>query len=184
MTMIAPLLSAAISPQVWLLSVVALIVVGLWLRSYFERRPLVRLAKRLGYAYRRSHDDAILDRYRSLEVMRRGHSQQAVDLITGSSEHGSVICFRLLSELGSRGSRTVLQHLIVIVELDTENIPHEAVIGRWVSGQPTEFRWHVDPKFLAGVCPYRPSADQPQNLVNATLQLAGMLHAEKPHPDG
>ena len=82
MTVIGPLVSVAISPQVWLLSCVAAIVVGLWLRSYFERRPLVRLAKRLGYAYRRAHDDAILDRYRSLAVMQRGHSQQAVDVIT------------------------------------------------------------------------------------------------------
>ena len=102
--MIGPLVSAVISPQAWLLSVVAAIVVGLWLRSHFERRPLVRLAKRLGYAYRRSHDDAILDRYRSLEVMQRGHSQQAIDVITGSSEYGPLICFRLLTELGSRGS--------------------------------------------------------------------------------
>lgn len=184
MTMIGSLLSAVISPQAWLLSVVALMVVGLWLRSHFERRPLVRLAKRLGYAYRRAHDDAILDRYRSLEVMRRGHSQQAVDIITGPSEHGPLICFRLLSELGSRGSRTVLQHLIVIVELDTENIAHEAIVGRWVAGQPTEFTWHVDPRFLAGVCTYHPSVDQAQSLVNATLALAGMLQAEKPHADG
>lgn len=78
----------------------------------------------------------------------------------------------------------MLQHLIVIVELNTENIPHEAIIGRWVPGQPTEFSWHVDPKFLAGVCPYRPSAGQAQSLINATLQLAGILQTEKPHPDG
>ena len=182
--MIGPLVSAVISPQAWLLSVVAAIVVGLWLRSHFERRPLVRLAKRLGYAYRRSHDDAILDRYRSLEVMQRGHSRQAVDLITGPSEYGPLVCFRLLSELGSRGSRTVLQHFLAIGELDTENIPHEAVIGGWVSGQPAEFRWHVDPKFLAAVCTYHPSVDQAQSLVHATLELASILQAEKHHADG
>ena len=179
MTAIEPLLSAVISPQAWLVSVVAVIVVGLWLRSYFERRLLVRLAKRMGYVYRRAHDDAILDRYRSLEVMRRGHSQQAVDVITGTSEHGPLICFRLLSELGSRGSRTVLQHLIVIVELDTGGSSPEAPIAAMHQPEtppsPTDFTWHVDPRFLAGVCAYHPNADQVQSLLHATLKLAGKL---------
>lgn len=181
MTVIGPLVSVAISPQVWLLSCVAAIVVGLWLRSYFERRPLVRLAKRLGYAYRRAHDDAILDRYRSLAVMQRGHSQQAVDIITRTSDHGPLTCFRLLTELGSRGSRTVLQHLIVIVEFDTDGSLPEAAIAAMHQPEdppsPTDFTWHVDPRFLAGVCTYHPNADQVQYLMDATLKLAGKLRA-------
>lgn len=180
MTMIAPLLSAAISPQVWLLSVVALIVVGLWLRSHFERRPLVRLAKRLGYAYRRAHDDTILDRYRALAVMQRGHSQQAVDVITGTSDHGPLTCFRLLTELGSRGSRTVLQHLVVIIELDMDGSLPAAIAATHQPEDPpspTDFTWHVDPRFLAGVCTYHPNADQVQYLMDATLKLAGKLRA-------
>ena len=179
MTMIGPFLSAVISPQAWLLSVVALMVVGLWLRSHFERRPLVRLAKRLGYAYCRARDDTILDRYRALAVMQRGHSQQAVDVITGTSDHGPLTCFRLLTELGSRGSRTVLQHLIVIIELDTDgSLPEAAIAATHQPNDPpspTDITWHVDPRFLAGVCPYHPNADQVQSLMDATLNLAGKL---------
>ncbi len=111
---------AVAAPQYVVLSMLAVVVFGLWVHSRRERRPLAKLARDHGLSWHRDNESGILDRFADLELLRRGHCRQALDVLTGTSRRRELTCFRFLTELGARSSRQLVQYVVVAFELSGE----------------------------------------------------------------
>ncbi len=121
--MIASLTScilAIAAPQYVVLSMLAVVVFGLWIRSRLERRPLARVAREYGLSPHRDDENGVLDRFGDLELLRRGHCRQILDVLTGTSKTHHLTCFRFLTELGARSRRRLVQYIVVALELPSE----------------------------------------------------------------
>ncbi len=121
--MIAPVSSctlAVAAPQYVVLSMLAVVVFGLWVRSRLERRPLARAAREHGLSRHRDDENGVLDRFGDLELLRRGHCRQILDVLTGTSKTHDLTCFRFLTELGARSRRRLVQYIVVALELPSE----------------------------------------------------------------
>ncbi len=125
---------AVAAPQYVVLSMLAVVVFGLWIRSRLERRPLAKLARTHGLSRQRDDENGVLDRFADLELLRRGHCRQALDVLTdtsqvltgtsqvltGTSKAHDLTCFRFLTELGARSRRQLVQYVVVALELTGE----------------------------------------------------------------
>ena len=135
--MIAPVNScilAVAAPQYVALSMLAVVVFGLWIRSRRERRPLARVAREHGLSRHRDDEKGVLDRFADLELLRRGHCRQTLDVLTGTSQvltgtsqvltgtskTRELTCFRFLTELGARSRRQLVQYVVVALDLPSE----------------------------------------------------------------
>ena len=125
---------AALSAPLLLVFVLAAAILGLWIRARLERRPLRRIAEQFGYVYHTRRSDQAFERFAGLDVFRHGHAQRITDLMTTDMEQGPLTCFRLITELGSRTSRVVLQHFVVIIETGTGL--RTTLLGRGTSDGP------------------------------------------------
>ncbi len=121
--MIAPVNScilAVAAPQYVVLSMLGVVVFGLWIHSRRERRPLASVAREHGLCRHRDNDKGVLDRFADLELLRRGHCRQTLDVLTGTSKDRELTCFRFLTELGARSGRQLVQYVVVALELPSE----------------------------------------------------------------
>ncbi len=110
---------ALLQMQWWLLSGVAAILLGLWIRMRSRRRPMAQLAAQLDLHGPPSGAGDVLERFAGLEVLNQGHARRAVDVFEGSSAGRPLCCFRFITELGSRTSRRVEHRFVVVVETAT-----------------------------------------------------------------
>ncbi len=111
---------AVAAPQYVVLSMLGIVVFGLWIRSRHERRPLAKVAREHGLSRHRDEVSGVLDRFGDLELLRRGHCCQALDVLTGTSRKRELTCFRFLTELGARSRRQLVQYVVVALELSGE----------------------------------------------------------------
>ncbi len=111
---------AGAAPQYVVLSMLAIVVFGLWIRSRLERRPLARVAREHGLSRQRDEDNGVLDRFADLELLRRGHCRQTLDVLKGTSKSSELTCFRFLTELGARSRRQLVQYVVVALDLPSE----------------------------------------------------------------
>jgi len=121
--MIAPADScmwAVAAPQYVVLSMLAIVVFGLWIRARHERRVLAKVASEHGLSRHCDDENSVLDRFADLELLRRGHCCQALDVLTGTSRKRELTCFRFLTELGARSRRQLVQYVVVALELSGE----------------------------------------------------------------
>ena len=120
--MIAPVnlcILATAAPQYVVISMSAVAFFGLWIHSRLERRPLAKAAREHGFSRHRD-EDGILHRFADLELLRRGHCRQTLEVLTGTSKSHELTCFRFLTELGARSRRRVVQYVVVALELPGE----------------------------------------------------------------
>ena len=111
---------AVVAPQYVVLSLLAIVVFGLWIRSRLERRPLAKLARTHGLSLQRDNESGVLDRFAELELLCRGHCRQTLDVLTGTSNAHDLTCFRFLTELGARSRRRLVQYVVVALEVSGE----------------------------------------------------------------
>ncbi len=111
---------AGAAPQYVVLSMLAVVVFGLWIRSRRERRPLARVAREYGLSRHRDDENGVLGRFADLELLRRGHCRQTLDVLTGTSKTRELTCFRFLTELGARSRRQLVQYVVVALKLSGE----------------------------------------------------------------
>ncbi len=111
---------AAAAPQYVVLSMSAVAVFGLWIHSRLERRPLDRMAREHGFSRHRDDDNSVLHRFADLELLRRGHCRQTLEVLTGTFKTRELTCFRFLTELGARSRRRIVQYVVVALELPGE----------------------------------------------------------------
>ncbi len=125
---------AVAAPQYVVLSMLGIVVFGLWIRSRRERRPLAGVARKHNLCRDRDNDKGVLDRFADLELLRRGHCRQTLDVLTGTSQvltgtsqvltgtsrTHELTCFRFLTELGARSRRQLVQYVVVALELPSE----------------------------------------------------------------
>jgi hypothetical protein len=111
---------AVAAPQYVVLAMLAIVVFGLWIRARHERRPLATVAREHGLGRQRDDENGVLDRFADLELLRRGHCRQALDVLTGTSRTRKLTCFRFLTELGARSRRQLVQYVVVALELPGE----------------------------------------------------------------
>ena len=113
-------LLAAAAPQYAVLSMLAIVVFGIWIRSRLERRPLARVARAHSLSRQRVGENSVLDRFADLELLRRGHCRQTLDVLKGKSQNRELTCFRFLTEVGARSRRQLMQYIVVALELPGE----------------------------------------------------------------
>ncbi len=111
---------AVAAPQYVVLSMLGIVVFGLWIHSRRERRPLAGVAREHNLCRHRDNDNGVLDRFADLELLCRGHCRQTLDVLTGASKDRELTCFRFLTELGARSSRQLVQYVVVALELPSE----------------------------------------------------------------
>ncbi len=118
---------AGAAPQYVVLSMLAVVVFGLWIRSRLERRPLARVARAHSLSRHRDDENVVLDRFGNLELLRRGHCRQTLEVLTGTSQVltgtskiRELTCFRFLTEVGARSRRQLVQYVVVALELPSE----------------------------------------------------------------
>ncbi len=111
---------AVAATQYVMFSMLAIVVFGLWIRSRLERRPLARVAREHGLSRQPDNENGVLDRCAELELLRRGHCRQTLDVLTGTSKTRELTCFRFLTELGARSRRRLVQYVVVALELPGE----------------------------------------------------------------
>jgi hypothetical protein len=112
-------LLAVAAPQYAVLSILAAVVFGLWIRARLERRPLASLARKHNLSRNLAAQNTILDRFADLELLRRGHCRQILDVLSGTVAAREFTCFRFLTELGARSQRRLDQYVVVALELST-----------------------------------------------------------------
>ena len=122
------------APQYVVLSMLAVVVFGIWIRSRLERRPLAKLARAHSLSRQRGDENSVLDRFADLELLRRGHCRQILDVLTGTSQvltgtsqvltgaskNRELTCFRFLTEVGARSRRQLVQYVVIALELPGE----------------------------------------------------------------
>ncbi len=132
---------AVMAPQYVVLSMLAVVVFGLWIRARLERRPLAKVAREYGLSRNRDDEHGILERFADLELLGRGHCRQTLDVLTGTSQvltgtsqvlagtsqvlagtskAHDLTCFRFLTELGARSRRRLVQYVVVALEIPSE----------------------------------------------------------------
>ncbi len=111
---------AVMAPQYVVLSMLAVVVFGLWIRARLERRPLAKVAREYGLSRNRDDENGILERFADLELLGRGHCRQTLDVLAGTSRAHDLTCFRFLTELGARSRRRLVQYVVVALELPSE----------------------------------------------------------------
>ncbi len=115
------------APQYVVLSMLAVVVFGIWICSRLERRPLAKLARAHSLSRQRNDENSVLDRFADLELLRRGHCRQILEVLTGTSrvltgasKNRELTCFRFLTEVGARSRRQLVQYVVIALELPGE----------------------------------------------------------------
>jgi hypothetical protein len=102
------------------LLLIAMIATLMWAGRRRTKRSLAALARSLGLNYRADDVLDLLQRYRSLTLMREGHDRRLWNVMSGPTQWGALSCFAYRYEVGFGVHRTVRSYLLAVLETDRQ----------------------------------------------------------------